>query len=156
MKNENSKISIILLVIILVLLIFVVFFVTKKADAPIINNDTSVVDTKVLGNSNDLVSLSIIPGEKVSGILTLTGSIKGGYFFEGNILVNILDVQKNVLMKSNGTVTTSWTTSEPVSFRAILDISNLPKGRAYIEIHNDNASGLSENDKSILVPIIIN
>jgi hypothetical protein len=47
-------------------------------------------------------------------------------------------------------------TSDPVMFDGTLDLSNLSAGLYYLEIHNDNASGLPENDKSILIPIIIN
>lgn len=158
MENKNSKLNTILLAIVIVLLIVVVLFITKKADAPVINNNEnnlSVIDTKILGNAKDLVSFSVNPGEKVSGILTVTGSVQGGYFFEANILVNILDFNKNILKNGNGNAKTGWMTSGPVSFDAVLNFTNLPKGPAYIEIHNDNASGLSENDKSILIPIII-
>lgn len=158
MKKENAKINTIILFIILILLVIVIIFFAKKANAPIINNNednTSAVDTKILGNAKDLVFLSVSPGEKVSGILDIKGSVKGGYFFEANILVNILDSNKNILKSGNGNATANWMTIEPVSFKAKLDFTSLPKGPAYIEIHNDNASGLPENDKSILIPIII-
>lgn len=152
MENKNSKINAILLIIILILLVIVVFFVTKKADAPVVDNNT---DIGILGNGNDLVFLSILPGAKVSGISNLTGEIKGGYFFEANILVNVLDKNKNVLKQGHGTATMDWMTSEPVSFTAQVDFTGLTPQHGYLEIHNDNASGLPENDKSILIPIII-
>jgi len=110
----------------------------------------------VLGNKEDLVSFSINPGATVSGVLDITGSVKGGYFFEGNILINILDSDKNILKNSHVNAKTDWMTIEPVEFSTTLDITGLSKGPAYIEIHNDNASGLPENDKNILIPIIIN
>lgn len=118
------------------------------------NND-QIVDTKVIGNDKDLVSLSIDPGTEVSGIMMVTGSAPGNYFFEGNILVNILNSDKELLRNGNGNAKTDWMTSGPVGFDAVLDFSDLKKGEAYIEIHNDNASGLPENDKSVLIPIII-
>jgi hypothetical protein len=84
------------------------------------------------------------------------GIIKGAYFFEGNILINILDSNKKVLKKSNAVAKTDWMTSGPVDFEGNIDFSVGYKGSGYLEIHNDNASGLPENDKSILIPIIIN
>ena len=51
--------------------------------------------------------------------------------------------------------TSEWMTAGPISFEGNIDFTGLPKGQAYFEIHNDNASGLPENDKSILIPIII-
>lgn len=109
----------------------------------------------VLGNKDDLVFFSIVPNTKVHGILSYRGQVKGGYFFEGNIVINILDMNKKVLKNSNAMATTEWTTSGPVSFEGNVDFTNVKKGPAYFEIHNDNASGLPENDKSILIPIVI-
>ena len=71
------------------------------------------------------------------------------------ILINILDVDKNLLQASNAVAKTDWMTAEPVEFEGNIDFTLLPEGPAYFEIHNDNASGLPENDKSILIPIII-
>jgi len=122
------------------------------------NNDTNnnqIVDTKVIGNDKNLISLSIDPGSEVSGIMMITGSAPGNYFFEGNILVNILNSDKELLKSGNGNAKTDWMTTGQVGFDAVLDFSDLKKGEAYIEIHNDNASGLPENDKSVLIPIII-
>lgn len=50
---------------------------------------------------------------------------------------------------------TDWMTVEPVEFEGNIDFTGLTKGPAYFEIHNDNPSGLPENDKSIQIPIII-
>ncbi len=110
---------------------------------------------QITGNKDDLVSFSIKPGQEVSGKITATGSVKGGYFFEANIGVNVLDANKKLLRAGYGMSTTDWMTSAPVAFTTSLDFTGLPKGNAYIEIHNDNASGLPENDKSIFIPIVI-
>lgn len=110
---------------------------------------------QISGNKDDLISFSILPGQKVSGIVEFTGSVKNGYFFEGNILINILDLNKNALKKSYAMATTNWMTSEPVNFTGKIDFTVLPKGLAYFEIHNDNPSDIRANDKNILIPIII-
>lgn len=110
---------------------------------------------QIIGNKEDIIGFSIKPNVKVHGILSYRGSIKGGYFFEGNILINILDANKKVLKKSNAVAKTEWMTAGPVQFEGNIDFTGLPKGMAYFEIHNDNASGLPENDKSILIPIVI-
>ncbi|HAS80429.1 MAG: hypothetical protein UR25_C0005G0073 [Candidatus Nomurabacteria bacterium GW2011_GWE1_32_28] len=110
----------------------------------------------ILGNKDDLVSFSILPYTKVHGILSYRGVIKGGYFFEGNILINILDVNKKVLKSSNAIATTDWMTIEPVDFEGNIDFRTLPKGSAYFEIHNDNPGAPDEGiGKSVLIPIII-
>ena len=109
----------------------------------------------ISGNKDDLISFSIAPYTKVHGILSYRGVIKGGYFFEGNILVGVADMNKKIILQSNAVAKTEWMTAGPVSFEGNLDFSKLPKGSAYIQIHNDNASGLSKNDKFILIPVVI-
>lgn len=109
----------------------------------------------ILGNKDDLISFSIAPYTKVHGILSYRGVIKGGYFFEGNILVGVADMNKKIILQSNAVAKTDWMTSGPVNFEGYLDFNTLPKGSAYFQIHNDNASGLPENDKFILIPIVI-
>ncbi|MBP9715169.1 MAG: hypothetical protein KBD52_01620 [Candidatus Pacebacteria bacterium] len=125
-------------------------------DEPGANDCLSESDyKKVLGNKDDLISFSILPNTEVSGILSYQGSIKGAWFFEANIQINILDANKNVIKASNAMAKTDWMTVEPVEFEGNIDFTGLPKGPAYFEIHNDNPSGLSEYDKSIQIPIII-
>lgn len=148
------------LVILLILGIGVFFLQKEPVTAPeIVDEKVSEVvipiGNEILGNKDDLVSFSITPGQKVSGLLNFSGSVRGAYFFEANIVINILDSDKNLLKASNTMATTDWMTSEPVSFAGSIDLAGLPKGPAYFEIHNDNASGLSEYDKSIQIPIVI-
>ena len=112
-------------------------------------------NTGIFGNKDDLISFSVLPGQKVFGVMNFIGSIKNSYFFEGNININILDVNQKLLLKGNGTATTKWTTVGPVSFTTTIDFTLLPKGLAYIQIKNDNPSGLLKNDKNILIPVVI-
>lgn len=158
----GSKLNTALLLVLIILMIIAlrVMFQNKEVYLPSLNQnqeETTLDENnfQIFGNKDDLVFLSILPNQKVAGGLELTGSVKGGYFFEGNIVINVLSKDKNLLKAGNGTATGEWMTADPVSFKANVDFTNLPKGPAYLEIHNDNASGLPENDKSILVPIII-
>jgi len=171
MKNKffGSKLNSVLLLILIILMItaLCVMFQNKETYLPkfvkqvpvVIDNTQEVIPAnirnEILGNKNDLVSFSIWPNTKVHGIVSYRGVIKGAYFFEGNILINILDINKKVIKQSNAVAKTDWMTIEPVSFEGNIDFSGILKGPAYFEIHNDNASGLPEHDKSILVPIII-
>lgn len=161
MENQDSKSKVIVIsIIVVVCCLFVGFFMLQSRiqGNKIIKDSilhSTPVNTEILGNKADLVSFSISASSKVSGIMNVTGSVKNGYFFEANIILNILDSNKNILQKGHANATSDWMTSEAVSFSGNIDFSNLPKGPAYIEIHNDNASDLPENDKSILIPIII-
>jgi len=111
----------------------------------------------ILGNANDLVSFSINPCDSVSGLTHVNAIIQGAYFFEGNILINILGENFNPLPYGPGhaQATTDWMTGGPVSFEFDIDFTPIPKGPGYIEIRNDNASGEPQYDKNILIPITV-
>jgi len=147
--------KLLLIVILIVILVVVVFFFQKPVVDVNPPPEDNIILREILGNKDDLISFSILPNSKVQGVVSYQGAVKGGYFFEVNILINILDANKNVLKTSNAIAMTDWMTIEPVEFEGNIDFTNLPKGLAYIEIHNDNPSGLPENDKSVLIPIVI-
>lgn len=164
-KFFASKLNSVLLVILIILMVVAIKIMLKDKATyfPYLLEDKTEQDkpietidkTNILGNKDDLISFSIWPNTKVHGIVSYRGTIKGGYFFEANILVGVLDMNKKNILQSNGVAKTEWMTAGPVEFEGFLDFSKLPKGSAYIEIHNDNASGLPEHDKSILIPIVI-
>ena len=160
----GSKLNSIFLFILIILMIIAIkimlqnkslYFPEVSKDKGEQTNTTPDVTFQNLGDKDDLVTFSIKPGSSVHGILSYRGTIKDGYFFEGNILINILSPDKTVLKKSNAVAKGDWMTSGPVDFEGNIDFTGLPKGPAYFEIHNDNASGLPENDKSVLIPIVI-
>ncbi len=156
MKKRNTLKTIAFLVVITIV-VFLGWNFWGNDIQNLIKNQISVSNNKILGNSQDLVYFSIKPEQSVSGIITATGSVKGGYFFEGNILVNILNADKEPLRNGYGKAVTNWMTSEPVEFETELNFMYLPKGEAYIEIQNDNPAGPNEGmKKNILIPIIIN
>ena len=161
---KKSKIITILIIVLVIVVAVVFFYIGNKKTvlAPIENNpitkqtdQTEGAKTEIIGNKNDLLSFSINPGSVVStGEQKVSGIVQGGYFFEGNILLRVLDSDKKVLSETNGKAITDWMNAGPVSFEGTIDFTFTP-GDYYIEIHNDNASGLPENNKSILIPIVI-
>jgi len=149
--------KLLLTVIIVALLGGAVFLLNRKTpQIEPISITPNITQPEALGNKDDLIFFLIASGSNVSGKIDANGILKGGYFFEGNLPISILDANKNVLRITNGTATADWMTIEPVPFKTNLDFTNLPPGPAYIQIHNDNPSGLPENDKFILIPVVIN
>lgn len=151
--------KIFLWIIISVAVVLTIYFLGRDVKEEVVIDTTLPeynYDNQILGKAEDLVNFTILPGTKVpKGILSYRGSIKGAWFFEGNILINILDINKVPLLQSNAVAKTDWMTVEPVEFEGNIDFTGLPAGPAYFEIHNDNASGLPENDKFIQIPIVI-
>jgi len=151
-----SKLNTILLLVLIALMVIAIFMMYQNKEAylhPL--TQATQVNYEIYGDKADLVSFSILPGQEVSGNVKFTGKLSGGYFFEGgNIVVNVVTLSQQLLEKGTGIPTTDWT-KDPVSFGGTLDFSSLPKGIADIRIMNDNASGLPQNNKDILIPIDI-
>lgn len=156
---KNNKIITLLIIIIVVALVYLAFK-PKSATAPIGDNSKEeIVLPQIEGNKEDLVSFSIKPGQEVSGVMKATGVLSGGYFFEGNLPVAILDANKNLTTygPGHGQATTDWMTSGPVSFEVNFDFSKMPKGNAYIKLTQDDPSGGESGRpiRSVLIPILI-
>ena len=176
MKNKyfgsefySSTLNTILLFVLIILMVIALRFMYKNQSTylPVLKDKESIVvvdknmpetldKSLMTGNKEDLVSFSIVSNAKVHGIISYRGAIKGGYFFEGNILINILDKNKKILRESNGMAKDNWMTIEPIYFEGNIDFTGLPKGQAYFEIQNDDPSGGEGGPiKKILIPIII-
>lgn len=143
----------IILALVLIGVLFFVFNMKTGKQAPVPNEQDQAIS--VMGpNKEDLLALSIAPGSTVTGEFVLEGIVKNAYFFEGNISIDLLDVNQNVLKAGNGTATTDWMTVEPVTFTANLDATGL-SGPGYIKIQNDDPSdGEAGPAKIILVPVV--
>jgi hypothetical protein len=153
--------QIILIIIVILLIVFGVYYVGFKNDKTDLeeNNNNSTeeisIEREIEGNKEDLVSFSVQPNQEVAGLLNFQGVVRNAYFFEANIGINILDANKKLLKAGNAMATTDWMTSEPVSFEGSIDLTGLPTGPGYIQIANDNASGLPKYDKFIYIPVVI-
>jgi spore germination protein GerM len=163
MKNNLSQKGFIIPVIVAIIVFLIIvggiyIYSQKKVEAPIVNNEENIIvkSTEVLGNKEDLVSFSVKGGDSVSGVLNLTGTVKNAYFFEGNIIVDLLDANQNILKKGNGMAKTEWMTKDPVSFVSTIDTTGL-NGNGYILVQNDDPSGGEGGPaKKILIPVVFN
>lgn len=156
MQNNTSKINTVLLVILIVLVGYFAFF-KNKAVAPTTPDTNQPTTSDILGNKEDLISFSILPNSKVRGVVSYSGEIKGGYFFEANVGINVLDKNQKVLKRSYAMATTDWMTGDGVKFDGKMDFTGLPVGPAYFEIRQDDPSG-GESGRPIRyvqIPIVI-
>jgi hypothetical protein len=148
-KQKGSIGIIILLIILLVIAVGVFVFNKPKTENP----PEVITQNEILGNKEDLVSSSISAGDTIGGFVNLSATVKNGYFFEGNILINLLDSKGDILKQGHGNATSDWMTSEPVSFEALIDATGL-SGDGYIEIKQDDPSdGEGGPAKKILIPV---
>ncbi len=153
----NSK-PITITLLIFIALIGIGLELINARTLPVKQNSISTIpeETQIEGNKEDLVSFSITPGQEVSGKVHATGMLSGGYFFEANVPISVLDEQKNVIFMVPGTGA-EWMTSKPVSFSVDFDFSKAPKGKGYIKITQDDPSGGESGlpIRSVLIPIVI-
>jgi hypothetical protein len=138
---------------ILFVLIGFLFFTKQSKTVPVTVEDRL---SNFSTSTSDLIGFSIVPGSHVYGIISYRGTISGGYFFESNIKVEILDVNKKVLKASNAVATNDWMTDGPVDFEGNIDFTGLASTSGYFRLVNDNPSGDLSKDKFVDVPIIIN
>jgi hypothetical protein len=143
MYKNIGKISVVVLVLLAGAAAGIYFGRTPTIEAPIV---TPLPST-------DLLSLSIAPGSVLTGSVTFTGSLKGGYFFEANARGALLDAAKNEMKAFPISATSDWMTAEPVTFKAVVDTSSVQKGSGYLRIANDNPSGDPIYDKYIDIPV---
>jgi hypothetical protein len=113
-----------------------------------------MAEPSLLGDTTDIISLSVNPGAVVSNGQEITGSIKGAYFFEANAVGKLLDAQKHVLDTFSIPAKSEWMTAEPVSFAFTLNLVGVAPGPGYIRIQNDNPSGDTTLDKYVDIPVI--
>lgn len=147
MKNTQSKVIITLLVLILGAILVGVYMQKKPVETP-------QPVPAYSGDTANLVNVSLVPGQAVSGSLTVSGTLTGAYFFEANAVGQVLDAQMQVLKSFPLTATTEWMTAGPISFSGTVDLAGVPLGAGYIRIHNDNPSGEPVNDRYIDIPVV--
>lgn len=156
MKNLSNK-KIIISIFVVLLFVFGLLFYGNSLNKNKNQTKEFLPSLEVTGNKENLLSFSILPGSTIPRNLDYIGVIEGGYFFEGNILINILDKDKNILKAGYANATSDWMTSGPVAFQGSLDLSNLPAGFAYIQILQDDPSGGESGlpVKEIFFPVFI-
>ncbi len=106
--------------------------------------------------SADLIVVDLpFPGAVVGKDFTVTGKARGGWFFEANAGLEVLDKNGKSLVRGNVQAQGEWMTQDPVPFRGEVKISQSYIGPATLILRNDNPSDLPQNEKSVSFPITI-
>lgn len=94
------------------------------------------------------------PGATVGTSFTVVGKARGWYF-EGSFPLRVLSEQGSLLKEMPVQADGDWMTSEFVPFSETVTLPPGTKGKVMLELHNDNPSGLPENDASITIPLYV-
>lgn len=154
--NKKPINTIILLVILVAFVIAGIYIGMNKKSEPKLpdtNPGPDALLSKIEGNTEDLVSFSVLPETKITEPLVANGGLKNAWFFEANAVGRLLDANKNIIKSFPISATTDWMTIETVFFTVTIDPSGMPAGKGYIRIENDNPSGDPSKSKHIDVPV---
>ncbi len=119
------------------------------------NNKTFTQDIgNELSYSDEILVSSPRPNQKISSPITIEGKARGTWFFEGTMNAKLYDSSNKHLADIILTARDEWMTENfvPFSGSAEFSIPENPKGR--LIIHNDNPSGLPENQKELVIPVV--
>lgn len=92
-------------------------------------------------------------GSVVNSPLVVKGEAPGSWFFEGNIVVEIQDNNRQVITTHPGTAQSDWMTDNLVPFASLVEFETQAE-TGYLIIRNDNPSGLPEFAKEVEWPLI--
>ena len=161
-KKNPASVAIVI-VLVLIVLGVLAYLLARKPAATVTPSPADTADTgqaqTYSGDVADLVSVSVAPGTEFSygTKITLTGSIKGGYFFEGTAHGMLIDAYGQVGSQFPLTATGEWMTDGPVAFSAQVSFPvGVGSDRYLLRLENDNPSGDTTHDKHIDIPIYLN
>ncbi len=146
--HRTHKLSLAGLVALLGVLVAIVAF-TQPTLAP--SEVTSTADHQY----KDLVQVtSPTTGDKITSPLHVTGRARGGWYFEANFPVYLLDASGKEIAVGVAQAQGSWMTSEYVPFSTVLNFdTQLAGSRGTLVFKKDNPSGLVEHDDQFQLPI---
>jgi hypothetical protein len=161
MTNRNTKIiTSVLFIIALAIALFV--FISKRSEAPIVNEEVNVgVNGEVKSNENvPLLSDMIIidspkMGETITqGTLHVSGKARGSWYFEASAPFEVRGQDNELIKQSYITAQGEWMTTEFVPFKGEITFT-VPDGMksGFIVFRNDNPSGDPSRDKSVSIPV---
>ncbi len=93
------------------------------------------------------------PNQVISSPLTITGEARGGWFFEADFPVKLLDGKGDEIAVHYATAESDWMTEDFVPFKATIEFKKPDTEIGYLVLEKDNPSGLKENDASLIIPV---
>lgn len=95
------------------------------------------------------------PNEKVGGTIYITGIAEGGWYFEGDFPVKLLDKDGKVLASAPASAQGEWMKETFVPFVAEIKYPVSETTAAKIVLEKDNPSDIRELDQSVEIPVTL-
>jgi len=113
--------------------------------------------TQDIGNEMEMAERIRIdsprPHMTIKSPVVITGEAVGGWYFEASFPVKIVDAEGNTIAEGPAQAQGEWMTPNFVPFEATLSFATPKSTTGTLILHNDNPSGLPENDAELRVPI---
>jgi len=104
----------------------------------------------------DMITVELpFPGAVTGKEFSVIGEARGTWYFEASFPIEVLDADGNTLATGYAQAEGDWMTEEFVPFRGEITVPESYIGPATLVLHNDNASGLPERNRSVSFPITI-
>ncbi len=115
--------------------------------------------TQNIGNelalSDSILISSPRPNQEIESPFVIQGKAKGSWFFEGQMSAVVYDSENKKIGEAILTADGEWMTEGFVPFSGILEFSQKSESVGKLIIKNANPSGLAENSRELIVPVLI-
>lgn len=113
--------------------------------------------TQDIGNEMEMAKRIRIdsprPHMTIKSPVVITGEAVGGWYFEASFPVKIVDAEGTTIAEGPAQAQGEWMTPDFVPFEATFSFATPKSKTGTLILHNDNPSGLPENDAELRVPI---
>jgi hypothetical protein len=130
---------------------------SENPDEEVSQGESTTQATTTYSNADEnmIIVDTPIPGATVGHIVTVSGKARGNWYFEANFPIEVRSATGTVLVQAPVQAQEEWMTTEFVPFTVQVTLPAEYKGPATLVLHNDNASGLPEHDRSVSIPIVV-
>lgn len=132
---------------VLVIILIGLFFAIPTVKPP--------VPTTPADQYSDLIRVTAPQAnDTITSPLLVAGQARGQWYFEASFPVRLEDANGVVLVQAPAQAQGEWMTTEFVPFSVALEFAPPTTNTGFLVLHNDNPSGLPENDKEVRIPIV--
>ncbi|HCP08423.1 MAG TPA: hypothetical protein DIT25_01325 [Candidatus Moranbacteria bacterium] len=155
-KNmERSRIiGAIVIVLALALGIFAYFQTSREVgQPPKQEQEEDAAENETPASEQDIRVFSPVPNSIVQSPLKISGEAKGGWYFEADFPIRLVDESGKEIGLAVAQAQGEWMTPDFVPFEATLNFSPSATETGKLIFEKDNPSGLPENAQSFSVPV---
>lgn len=114
---------------------------------------TTATSSPASGNENLIRVTNIAANQEITSPLTIRGEARGNWYFEASFPVELRDGNGKLIAQVPAQAIGEWMTTEFVPFSVALTFAKPTTATGTLILHNDNPSGLPENDRWISIPV---